>query len=124
MKVFRQEQIGETTREELVEEHPLATAADGTARQTLKLAKGGEYVVRATGTDRFGNTITGKRSLTVSGDDDRQRLLLLVDRRSLKVGEAVEAQVVWREAPALAVVVCHSDRLIAALRGRSCSRPA
>ena len=44
-------------REELVEEHPLATAADGTARQTLKLAKGGVYSIRATGTDRFGNSI-------------------------------------------------------------------
>ena len=33
-----------TYGEELVAEHPLATAAAGTAQEKLKLAKGGEYV--------------------------------------------------------------------------------
>ncbi len=112
LKVFRQDHVGETTREELVAEHPLATAADGTAQQTLKLAKGGEYNLRATGTDRFGNTIAGALNLTVSGDDDPRRLLLLVDRTRLKAGDAAEAQIVWRGQPALAVVTCHGDRLI------------
>ncbi len=112
LKVFRQDQVGETTREELVAEHPLATAADGTARQTLKLTKGGTYLVRATGADRFGDTISRELNLSVSGDDDPQRLLLLVDRRQLKAGDRAEAQIVWRGQPALAVVTCHSDRLI------------
>ena len=96
LKVFRQAPLGEITREELVAEHPLATSADGKARQTLKLAKGGAYVIRATGTDRFGNTIARELRLTVSGDDDPRRLLLLVDRTDLKAGDTAEAQIVWR----------------------------
>ncbi len=112
LKVFRQPAAGEAAREELVAEHSLATAADGTARQTLKLAKGGAYVIRASGTDRFGNAIAGELPLTVSGDDDPQRLLMLVDRRNLKAGDTAEARIVWRGPPALAVVTCHGDRLI------------
>ena len=97
LKVFRQETVGETTREELVAEHPLATAADGTARQTLKLAKGGAYVVRAR-REPIASAIRsrGELPLTVSGDDDPQRLLLLVDRTNLKAGDTAEAQIVWR----------------------------
>ncbi|MGA2253929.1 MAG: tetratricopeptide repeat protein, partial [Thermoguttaceae bacterium] len=112
LKVVREAPLGETTRKELVEEHPLATAADGTARMTLKLAKGGMHVIRATGTDRFGNTIAQDLQLRVSGDDDPQRLLLLVDRTNLKAGDTAEAQIYWRGQPVLAVVTCHFDRLI------------
>ena len=52
--------------ERLVEEHPMATAADGAARQTLKLPKGGNYVVRAEGIDRFHIAITGQCAVQVS----------------------------------------------------------
>ncbi|MGO9111411.1 MAG: MG2 domain-containing protein [Thermoguttaceae bacterium] len=112
LRVYRRDHVGETTREELIAEYPLVTAADGTARRTLRLAKGGAYVVRATGTDRFGNRIASGLKLAVSGDDDPQRLLLLVDRTQLKAGETVEARIYWRGQPARAVVTCHFDRLI------------
>ncbi len=112
LKVFRKERVGQMEHEELAAECPLATADDGTARHTLKLAKGGAYVARASGTDRFGNAIAADLSWTVSGDDDPRRLLLLVDRPELKAGDTAEAEVVWRGKPAVGVVACHYDRLV------------
>ena len=64
-------------------EHPLATAADGTARRMLKLAKGARTLFVPRG-PIVSATPSPPSSLTVSGDDDPQRLLLLIDRRGLQ----------------------------------------
>jgi hypothetical protein len=111
VKVTRQLKVGDTTRDEPVEEHPLATAADGTAKLTLKPAKGGHYTITASGTDRFGNEIKVLLEVRVAGEDDPERLLLLVDRTELKAGETAEMQLHWRGEPATAVVTTHYDRL-------------
>jgi hypothetical protein len=112
LKVLREERVGETTRDELVEEHSIVTSLDGTAVPTIKLAKGGLHTLRTTGIDHFGNRVTQELQIRVSGDDDLQQLLLLVDRTSFKAGETAEALVYWRGRPTLAVVTSHFDRLI------------
>jgi len=98
--------------ERLVEQHPLATAADGTARHTLKLAKGGAYMLRAEGTDRFDNLISGQLQVQVSDDQDRQRVLILADRHTYRAGDTAQIQVHWREAPALALVTFQAARIL------------
>jgi alpha-2-macroglobulin len=90
--------------ERLLEEHPVATAADGMARQSLKLEKGGRYIVRVEGMDRFKNPISGQVELRISDEADQQRLLILSDRHTFKAGDTAEVRIHWREAPALALL--------------------
>ncbi len=99
--------------ERLVEKHDLETAAsDGTARKTLKLDKGGRYVLRAEGIDRFKNPITAQALVQISGDEDQVRLRILADRHTYKVGDAASVQLLWREEPALALVTFQGARVL------------
>ena len=100
--------------ERLVEEHPLETAAaDGTARKTLKLAKGGRYVLRAEGTDRFKNPITGQYTRA----DLRRRGPACgcgswPTSTRYKVGDTATVKLHWREEPALALVTFQGARVL------------
>ncbi|MGQ9575090.1 MAG: tetratricopeptide repeat protein [Thermoguttaceae bacterium] len=99
--------------ERLVEKHELQTAAtDGTARKTLRLEKGGRYVLRAEGMDRFKNTISGQQVVQISDDEDRVRLRILADRHTFKVGDTAKVQIHWREEPALALVTFQGARVL------------
>ncbi|MGA2032865.1 MAG: tetratricopeptide repeat protein, partial [Thermoguttaceae bacterium] len=98
--------------ERLVEELPLETAADGTARQTLKLAHGGRFVLRAEGIDRFHNPIAGQCGVQISDDEDSVRLRILADRHTYKAGEKGAVKLHWREQPALALVTFQGARIL------------
>lgn len=77
---------------------------NGEARRTLRIDEPGEYILRATGTDQFGNKLSGSHSVSISGDDDRIRLRLLADKHQYKVGDTAEVKLHWREDPTLALV--------------------
>ncbi len=79
--------------ERLVEEHELTTAADGTARKTLKLDKGGVYFLRAEAIDRFQNPISGQAAVQISDEDDLVRLRILADKHTYKVGDTAAVEV-------------------------------
>ena len=97
----------------LVEQQELQTAtADGVARATLKLAKGGRYVLRAEGTDRFHNPVSAEQLLLISDDEDDQRLRILADRHTYKVGETGQVDIVWRQTPALALVTFQGAQVL------------
>ena len=98
--------------ERLVEKHPLETAADGSARKTLKLEKGGRYILRVEGSDRFKNVISGQNLVQVSDEEDRVRLRILADKHTFKVGDTAKVQVYWREEPALALVTFQGARVL------------
>ncbi len=99
--------------ERLVEEFEIATdKEEGLARQTLELKKGGDYVLRAEGTDRFDNPITGQYVVRISDDEDKVRLRILADRHSFKVGDTAKVQLHWREDPALCLVTYQGARIL------------
>lgn len=105
VEVFEQTLVHGKRGERLVASHDVKTDKEtGQARQTLKLDEGGRYIVRATGTDQFGQSISGEKLVQVSGDKDRVRLRILAERFSYQVGDQAKVAVHWREAPALAVV--------------------
>ncbi|MBX3441047.1 MAG: tetratricopeptide repeat protein [Planctomyces sp.] len=78
--------------------------ATGAARQTLRLDQPGAYALRLTGTDRFGNRISGQKDILISGDEDAVRLRILADRQHYLVGETATIKLHWRDQPALALV--------------------
>ena len=113
LKVLQQTTVNGKVGERLVEEHPLETAAaDGSARKTLKLDGGGNYIVRLEGIDRFKNPITGQCPVRISDDEDKVRLRILADAHSYKVGDTAAVTVHWREAPALALVTLQGARVL------------
>lgn len=91
--------------ERLVQTHEIkADEKTGETRQTLRVEKAGRYIVRAQGTDRFGNPVSGTATLLISGDEDRVRLRILSDKHHYKVGDTGRVQLHWREKPALALI--------------------
>lgn len=85
---------------------------DGVARETLKIAAGGEYVLRASGVDRFQNTVTSDLVIKISDDEDATRLRILADRHTFKVGDAADVVLHWRDKPALALVTYQGAKIL------------
>ncbi len=112
LKVLERTVVNGRIGERPVEEHELTTAADGKARQTLKLDKGGVYFLRAEAIDRFKNPISGQSSVQISGEDDLVRLRILADKHTYKVGDTAGVELFWREAPALALVTYQGARVL------------
>ena len=76
----------------------LTTAADGKARQTLKLAKGGVYFLRARQSTASRTRFPGRRAVQISGEDDLVRLRILADKHTYKVGDTAVVELHWRRA--------------------------
>ncbi|MEX0587052.1 MAG: MG2 domain-containing protein, partial [Pirellulales bacterium] len=112
LKVLERTVVEGRVGERLVSEHPLATDKDGSARQTLKLAAGGRYILRAEGIDRFENPISGAAAVDLSDDKDTIRLRLLADQHTFKVGDVAKVNLHWREQPALALVAFQGARVL------------
>jgi len=105
VEVFEQTLVHGKRGERLVSTHAVKTDKEtGQGRQTLQLDEGGRYIVRATGTDRFGQSVSGEKVLQISGEKDRVRLRILAEKHFYQVGDQAKLQVHWREAPALALV--------------------
>jgi len=80
-----------------VEEKAIQTEKDsGKAVTRVTLAKGGRYVLRAEGADRFGTAVVGEAEVEISGDDDSRKLRFFLERDEWKLGEAMRARVISR----------------------------
>ena len=105
IEVFEETYARGQRGERLVDAYEAETdEEEGEARQTLKLAEGGRYIIRATGEDRFGNTISGQSRVYISGEKDAVRLRILAEQHAYKVGDEAQVRLHWREAPALALI--------------------
>ena len=112
LKVLERTLVDGRPGERLVEEFPMTTAADGKARQTVKIDKGGTYFLRAEAIDRFHNPITGQAAVQISGEDDLVRLRILADQHTYKVGDTAAVRLHWRDEPALALVTYQGARVL------------
>ncbi len=113
LKVLEKTNVQGRVGERLVEERTVETSAkDGAARETLQLDRGGDYVVRAEGVDRFHNPISGEYAVRISDHDDTVRLRILADRHTLSVGETAAVRLHWREEPALALVTFEGAKIL------------
>ena len=87
-------------------------ATSGVVRLSFILEQGGKYIIRARGTDRFGNAIEGNTKLFVSGDEDRTRLRLFTDHQHLKVGQTIQARIHSRLKKSLALVTFEGEEIL------------
>ena len=116
LKVLEQTTVEGRVGERLVREYPLTSdEKDGTIRQTIQLADGGRYILRAEATDQFKNPISAAAAIQLSDDKDTVRLRLLADAHTFKVGDTAKVNLHWREKPALALVTYQGARASSAI---------
>ena len=86
--------------------------ATGKATLSLKLEKGGIYRLRATGTDRFDQTITHQCQVEVSDASDALKLRLFADTATLKVGKEATVRLHSRLTKGLALVTYEGETIL------------
>lgn len=113
LKVFERTTVAGRIGERMIESHEIETGEDdGVGRVTLALKEGGEYVLRAEGTDRFDNPVSGWTRMTISGEEDEIRLRILADRHTYKAGDKADVVLHWRGGPTLALVTFQGAKIL------------
>jgi TolA-binding protein len=113
LEVFERTLVDGKRGEKLIETHEVTSdEKTGEVRQTLRVEKSGSYIIRATGIDRFKQTISGSLVVAISGEEDSVRLRILADAHHHKVGDTAKVQLHWREKPALALVTFEGAKVL------------
>lgn len=96
-----------------VEEHKVTTDnKTGKATLQLKLAKGGQYILRASGQDRFEQVVTGESSLRISDDDDAVKLRFFADSDTGQVGSKLPVRLHSRLQDSLALLTFEGETIL------------
>ena len=96
-----------------IQEHEVSTDPDsGMATVTLELPEGGDYILRGSGPDRFGQTITADSTLKVSGEEDATQLRFFADSAELDVGETAKIRLHSRIESALALLTFEGEEIL------------
>ncbi|MEZ6018799.1 MAG: MG2 domain-containing protein [Planctomycetota bacterium] len=77
----------------------------------LAFQEGGLVILRATGTDRFGQQVSAQTQITISGQEDRTRLRLLADRTLVEPGEKLVLTAANREPAGVALLTVETSRV-------------
>ncbi|MBM3211630.1 hypothetical protein FJZ33_05395, partial [Candidatus Poribacteria bacterium] len=100
------------TGEIKVNEHKISTDKDGKGRIKLELSEGGRYVLRASGTDRFNQPVTGENIVFISDNKDAVKLRIFAETSNLKVGESFKVRIHSRLKPSLALITFEGEGII------------
>ena len=105
---------GQVAEREVSRESVSTDKKTGKASIRLKVEDedGGEFIVRASGTDQFDNAIIGQHVLLISGKKDATKLRLLTDRTAYKVGETADVRLVNRGAASTVLLTWEADRVL------------
>jgi TolA-binding protein len=108
------EQAGQIAEREVATQSVKTDPKTGSGSTPVKIAdsKGGKYILRASGTDRFGNPILADRALVISGSEDTERLRILADRTNYKVGETARVSLLSRDSSGPALLAWEADRIL------------
>lgn len=108
-----QERLKSPSAEVKIAEQKLATdPKTGEVRAPLKLDKGGSYVVRVRGADRFNQPVVAQAAIFVSDADDATKLRIFAETSHLKVGTETTVKLHSRLEPTLALVTFEGEEII------------
>jgi tetratricopeptide (TPR) repeat protein len=112
--VKRINQSGRVTERETQRKSVETDAKTGQGASSFRIddAEGGSYVLRAAGTDRFGNPIVTDRAIYVSGKKDETKLRILADRQRYKLGEEASVNLHSRGRAGTALLTWEADRIL------------
>ena len=85
----------------------------GKGTAILNLKKGGTYTLRASGQDRFAQTVTGQTQVRVSDDEDLQKLRFFAQKSTYEVGSSIPLRLHSRVAKGLALLTYEGEEVIA-----------
>ena len=96
-----------------VEEHQLTTdPKTGKGALTLKLDKGGIYTLRVSGQDRFDQTVTGAAWVSISDDEDANKLRFFADKNTWDVGAKIPLRLHSRLDAGLALLTFEGEEIL------------
>ena len=96
-----------------VEEHKIATdPKSGLAIQKLVLKKGGEYILRVSGQDRFKQVVTAENRITVSDEDDAVKFRFFADSSTGQVGAKFPIRLHSRLGKTLALLTIEGEDIL------------
>ena len=97
-----------------IQEHHLQTDnASGVGTIQLTLIKGGTYIVRASGMDRFGQPVIGASHVRISDESDETKLRIFAERTKTEVGASETLRIHSRLAQVHALVTFEGEGVIA-----------
>ena len=111
--VFKHETTvyGETA-EVKIEELQLVTNKEGTGKSVIRIAEGGNYLLRVEGLDRFDNPVSGQTELFISGKDDEIMLRFITDTEEFRVGEQPEVSLFSRAPTGLGLLTYEGEAIL------------
>ena len=96
-----------------IQEHHLQTdTASGIGTIQLTLTKGGTYIVRASGVDRFGQPVIGASRVRISDESDETKLRIFAERTKTEVGAAETLRIHSRLTQVHALVTFEGEEVI------------
>jgi len=96
-----------------VEEIKVTTDAEtGKGTAIFNLKEGGYYTLRASGQDRFDQTVTGVTQVSVSDDEDAQKLRFFADKSTYEVGAKIPLRLHSRVAKGLALLTYEGEEVL------------
>jgi uncharacterized protein YfaS (alpha-2-macroglobulin family)/tetratricopeptide (TPR) repeat protein len=108
------DQAGKITEREVIRKS-LSTdpkTGKGSISFSLDDPEGGRHIVRASGSDQFGNAIVADRPILVSGKKDETKLRLLTEKTRFKSGESARVNLHSRGKPGTALLTWEADRIL------------
>ncbi len=97
-----------------IQEHHLQTDnTSGVGTIQLTLTKGGTYIVRASGVDRFGQPVVGAGHVRISDESDETKLRIFAERTKTEVGAAETLRLHSRLTQVHALVTFEGEGVIA-----------
>ena len=84
----------------------------GKGTAILNLKKGGVHTLRASGQDRFDQTVTGQTTVAVSDDEDLQKLRFFAEKSTYEVGAKIPLRLHSRVAKGLALLTYEGEEVI------------
>ena len=101
------------TAEVTVEEIKVTTdVKTGKATAILNLKNGGIHTLRASGQDRFDQTVTNQVQVSVSDDEDMQKLRFFAEKSTYEVGATIPLRLHSRVAKGLALLTFEGEEVI------------
>ena len=97
-----------------IQEHHLQTDnVSGVGTIQLTLTKGGAYIVRASGVDRFGQPVVGTGHIRISDESDETKLRIFAERTKTEVGASETLRIHSRLPQVHALVTFEGEGVIA-----------
>lgn len=103
----------EPTEVTIQEHHVQTDNASGVGTIQLTLTKGGTYIVRASGVDRFGQPVVGAGHVRISDESDETKLRIFAERTKTEVGAAETLRIHSRLTQVHALVTFEGEGVIA-----------